>query len=355
MKPDRLSIFLILLPSFLSGCSADQRHPSAAAEAADMSRDDGGGHGDGASGSRVNQDDGSTDVEAAHAILIETRGLDLHRTARFVASVARANIIVVGGTMDVRSLDIEATDGASAIAELARQTNLESRTSGELTILGSTGSFDQLETHPYGGDDRAVDIDFCLANASEMLSLFADVSGFIVDGTLDGSATIFTRNASSTAILDVILGLSGALVATDGPTVLPSSASLPPVMGWTPGAGSEPCPQEERGSFIGDRMVFGSCVPVDALEFRGVGLIVGREPVALIVPRDGIPGPWQGLIVRRGHFVGHPRVEPSGDISFWRIESIEHHNLQLVLVEPTSSGSVDDGAPRITIPLASEP
>lgn len=354
--PPRLST-AIILSSLLLSCSADRRHPRPIDPTTDVSVEDGNVRVERSDDSSSDQDDGSTGVEAAHPVIIETRRLDVHRTVRFVASVTRANIMVVGGSMDELSLHIEAANGTTAIADLALQTGLETRSLRELTLLGQSGSFNHLEDQRYGDDDddRAVDVDFCLADASIMLGLFSDIGRVRISGTIDGAATIFARAASSTAMLDILLSLSGALVVTDGPTRLPSGASLPLVVGWSTVAGNEGCPQVGSGSSSNDRMVLGSCVSIEAFEFRAVALIVGREPIALLVPRDGAPGPWQGIIVRRGHFVGQPRFAPSGEASTWRVESIEHHSLRLVLVTPTMSGAIGEDAPRITLPLASPP
>ena len=283
-------------------------------------------------------------------IAIKVRGLDVHRAMRFAAEAVRENVLVVGGSTAPLSFDIEATQGSEAITEVARRAALDTRARDRMTLVAASTLLARLEAAGVHGDDRDVDLAFVLADAGDVVRLLSDVSRVEVTGDLDGSLSVLARGVGSAALLDALVALGGGHATLAGPVTLPQGASLPAVTGWPPSPEPEPCPE---GGYR--YRVAAGCVAVDALELRALALVTGREPLALVAPRAGIPGPWRGEVVRRGDFVGFPRRDPSGEEHFWRIESIDEHGLRLVLVRDPESGSLVAGAPEVTLPLASTP
>jgi hypothetical protein len=220
------------------------------------------------------------DTSAASFAGVALRDLDVHSAARFVAEVYRLNVMVIGEGALPR-LDLDAPDGKTALAEVAKTAGLAFGERRGIFVLAPAAKMPV--TAPATKTGRAVNLDFDRADAVKIGQLLEEVQSTHRNVPLQGSVTVVVRNRPAADVQALLFELAHTTPEIAAARVEPPHALVQPCQAGDP------------------RVIKLRCAATSSLELVALA-VRGETRLAGLRANDHLE------VVRKGDSIGNPAV-----------------------------------------------
>jgi len=136
--------------------------------------------------------------------------LEVHDAARFIGTIFRAQVVVVGGTADPVNVDLGGTTVETALTRLAAASGLQLGHKDAIWVLAPAELTSRIEgpRRPLPAGAR-VNLDLRLIEADELLRVLGEVLKLKVDGHVVGRLSLVGRNFGALTLTGLVTRLAG--------------------------------------------------------------------------------------------------------------------------------------------------